>query len=500
MTAEEVARRFAGARSGYRLISYREVALPLFKIDLELLVLERKALPPIQEYVLRSVESGLVQLTDVAGLLGVDESVVRSAAADLLAADCLILTAAGEHDRTHRLALTRKGQRTAAEAASVQPVEATLPVWVDGLTRQVLSVTGKGRQWFPASRSGERGLVEIPAYPRRRPTLESVPFESVQAVIRAESAGRHASREVVGITGMGKARRFAREAVALAYSAPHEDEPLITLMIDGEHSEAHDKALAQALAHSTRRVVPEDWHSARALAQVVVGEDVLAQTANTDLTASMEQERDALRSEDRVLRTAAQQAPPDELKALRERLAESDRRQTELQRALDNISVRQVPVYEHPGYLRRALEEAHRRVLIVSPWIRFEVVNDELIGRMRKTLDRGVELWIAYGIKPEGGYRSKAKGEGDREAERKLRRLEEDYPQLFHMVRLGDTHAKVLVCDSRFSIVTSFNWLSFRGDDTLDFRDERGYYVGLSAKVDELFETYRARFNGRGDY
>jgi len=47
----------------------------------------------------------------------------------------------------------------------------------------------------------------------------------------------------------------------------------------------------------------------------------------------------------------------------------------------------------------------------------------------------------------------------------------------------------------RFSIITSFNWLSFRGDEQLDFRDERGYYVGLQPKVDDLFESYRGRFS-----
>jgi hypothetical protein len=63
------------------------------------------------------------------------------------------------------------------------------------------------------------------------------------------------------------------------------------------------------------------------------------------------------------------------------------------------------------------------------------------------------------------------------------------------MTRFGDTHAKILVCDSRFSIITSFNWLSFRGDEQLDFRDERGYYVGLQPNVDEVFESYRKRFS-----
>jgi phosphatidylserine/phosphatidylglycerophosphate/cardiolipin synthase-like enzyme len=156
------------------------------------------------------------------------------------------------------------------------------------------------------------------------------------------------------------------------------------------------------------------------------------------------------------------------------------------------------PNGEHRKYLDRALNEAKKRVLIVSPWIRYEVVNDELITRFRKLLQRGVELWIAYGINKDGGHgRGKIKDEGDRDAERKLRRLGEDYPELFHMTRLGDTHAKVLVCDSRFSIITSFNWLSFRGDEQLEFRDERGYYVGLSERVEELFESYRVRFDSQ---
>jgi hypothetical protein len=106
-----------------------------------------------------------------------------------------------------------------------------------------------------------------------------------------------------------------------------------------------------------------------------------------------------------------------------------------------------------------------------------------------------VELWIAFGINKEGGHgRGKVKGELDRDAERKLDRLGDDFPELFHMTRLGDTHAKILICDSRFSIATSYNWLSFKGDEQLEFRDERGYYVGLSTHVDELFGEYRQRF------
>jgi hypothetical protein len=499
MTAEETARRLAGARSGYQLVSYREVALPLFKVDLELLVLEKKDLPPIQEYVLRAVGEGLSGTTEIAGLLGIEESIVRTTAATLLSSDNLVLAGGADGDRTHRLALTTKGRNTAVEAAQVQAVEVNLPVWIDGLTRKVLSVTARGRHWFPASQASGRGLVEIAASPRKRPRLEDIPLEAVNEVIRAESAGRRGRREVIGITGIGKARRYAREAVALAYQAAGE-ELLITLAVDGETSEEHDAAFSRATARSARKLTPEHWHGAREIVESAIPAEVLDSAAEGGDSARLEDERIELRREDERLRSAAETATKEELASLRQQLAQSQTRQRELESALENISVRQVPVYEHRKYLDRALNEAKKRVLIVSPWIRYEVVDDELITRFRKLLQRGVELWIAYGINKDGGHgRGKIKDEGDRDAERKLRRLGDDYPDLFHMTRLGDTHAKILVCDSRFSIATSYNWLSFKGDQQLEFRDERGYYVGLSEHVDELFESYRERFDSEGD-
>jgi phosphatidylserine/phosphatidylglycerophosphate/cardiolipin synthase-like enzyme len=292
---------------------------------------------------------------------------------------------------------------------------------------------------------------------------------------------------------MGKARRFAREGVALAYRAPGE-EPIITLIVNGEHSEAHDAAFATAKARSARKLVTTDWHDAREIAESEMPAEILDQAADAAEAERLQDEQLELRREGARLRDAAERASDQELQAVREQLRESEQRERELQRALDNISVRQVPVYEHRRYLDRALQEARKRVLIVSPWIRFEVVDDALVGRFRRLLDRGIELWIGHGITKEGGYRAGWKGEQDRDSERKLERLGDDYGELFHMTRFGDTHAKILVCDSRFSIITSFNWLSFRGDEQLDFRDERGYYVGLEAKVDELFESYRKRF------
>jgi hypothetical protein len=60
-------------------------------------------------------------------------------------------------------------------------------------------------------------------------------------------------------------------------------------------------------------------------------------------------------------------------------------------------------------------------------------------------------------------------------------------------VGLGDTHAKVLILDHRYLVVTSFNWLSFRGDPAKPFRDERGVLVSIPSKIDAEYEKYKKR-------
>ena len=65
-------------------------------------------------------------------------------------------------------------------------------------------------------------------------------------------------------------------------------------------------------------------------------------------------------------------------------------------------------------------------------------------------------------------------------------------------MRLGDTHAKILIKDDDWLVITSFNWLSFRGDPKRTFREEWGTRVAIpdqvaayALKILERFEDTR---------
>jgi hypothetical protein len=492
MDNADIARRFS-ERPGFELVSYREAALPLFRMNLEVLVLEAEDVPPIQEFVLRAVAAGLTDIESIHGFLGIQEAVVTRAAAALMHSDDLVLTGGAAEDRRHRMALTRKGSKTVEAAQLVQAVELPIPVFVDGLTRRIVSVTGRGLHAYRASIAADRGLVEIPASPRRKPRFEEIPADEVKSMLVRETLGRRSRREIVGVVGVGRTTRFARDALALAFRAKKGGEMQVSFVVDGRLSEAHDAAFERAQSNSLRVLAPELWKDAERVIAEALPPGVHKSAAPREESIEL----DRIRADAALKRQELRDARSDEdgAETLRVRVEEAERREREALEALNALSVRHVEVYAHREYLDRALDEATARLMIISPWIRAEVVDKEFVAKLRNVLDRGTQLYIGYGFGPDdGGQRPPRLVKRDKQAEQDLRRLSSQY-QNFHFARLGDTHAKVLICDSLFSIVTSFNWLSFRGDRRLQFRDERGMYVGIPSTVDDLFASYAARFD-----
>ena len=152
-------------------------------------------------------------------------------------------------------------------------------------------------------------------------------------------------------------------------------------------------------------------------------------------------------------------------------------------------AVRPVQTYEHPTLLTEALETSEKRLLLISPWLRRGVINDAFLAKLKAALERGVVVYLGWGMSAS----ETDSPDADSGLVKELDEFAKAYGG-FRFERLGRTHAKVLVCDSRFVVVTSFNWLSFRGDPKRTFRDERGTLVSIPEYVDGQFAEWRSRF------
>lgn len=133
----------------------------------------------------------------------------------------------------------------------------------------------------------------------------------------------------------------------------------------------------------------------------------------------------------------------------------------------------------HLPLLLDALDNAQNTVVIVSPWIKSGGLNNEILGRIERALQRRTRVIIGYGISK--------KEDSDRRILQRLKDIQKKkYGDKLLLVKLSNTHEKVLIKDNEYMVITSFNWLSFKGDPDKGFRQETGYYTESKEAINEM--------------
>ena len=484
MTPEHVAGRL-GHRPGQRLLTYREVGLPFWDVPLKCRLLARKPLLAVDEFTLRCVEAGLGTSPEIQVFLGLPARVVDTVMGSLVTSAHIVprldATTGGLS-----YALTERGKRAVFELSEIMPEERTVRLAYDGLLHRFVDIAPSLR-WRPRDLR-DNDILEIPAFPADPPSVSPDDTSSVATAIR--DATEAAQQELLAVLGVdGKREKFFVKAIALVFqSVDQSDEITVQFAVDGRLSEEYDHAFAKAEGHRKLGIVGS-LQSAANVAQEILGPDVISQLAESSEGANLRRATEGFREELTDLRRRAAATDGEQRDHLAEEAEEVAKRVDEAEAALSLLPVRLLEVHEHPALLEEALATAEERLLIVSPWIRAAVVNDPFVDSLRTLLTRGVDVAIAYGIDD-----GKHAFERDTAAEKKLQVLAGQHAN-FRLVRLGDTHAKVLIVDQRFVVVTSYNWLSFRGDSNRPFRDERGTLVTLTPQIDRIYQDYRDRMS-----
>ena len=141
------------------------------------------------------------------------------------------------------------------------------------------------------------------------------------------------------------------------------------------------------------------------------------------------------------------------------------------------------------------LKAATQQILIYSPWVTEEVVDEEFIQLLQKLANNGVWILIGYGIAEKQEEETKPISP---KVEEKLLtiRTPENLPaaQIFW---LGNSHAKEVLVDRKVHLSGSHNWLSYRGDR--GFRRETAYKVTNADTIRSAYEYLQARFQSHAE-
>lgn len=204
---------------------------------------------------------------------------------------------------------------------------------------------------------------------------------------------------------------------------------------------------------------------------------------NTDgsFNADLERELSAVKAEDNLCReefyayrTELSPAHQSLLNELKQQKIINDALQTEIQWAKDNrpqnYIVRNRTIRNE---FNKALRQATEELDIISAWINFRVVNENMQLSFENLLKRGVVIKILYGIGDMNPWTCDLRNQRTIETAEHLKARFRHYPNF--KMKCANTHEKLFICDEKFYVNSSLNILSFdaRYDGT-DMRNESG--------------------------
>lgn len=482
MNLEQVLEKAAYARPGYSLVSFKEAALPNYLLTTRLLTLEKKALGPIEEACLGAVSAGLGEPDDISSFLGLPRIVLNGVLAGLNTSECINYSRASEAVDA-KVTLTEKGRATLSTMKEVVPQETVVKFVFDPFLRKIRFVSTTSL--FKPREVKEQGWYEVPLCGAKRPEVEDIPLADIDKVLQKLPRRDESSRELLAARRIERREMHFVSCLMLFYRGLSSDEVQVAFYLEDGFSLEHENAFRELGG-------PEQAGSNYALAVPEFPRlddlfDGVSEKQKVEELISLEQEVSA-------------STPSDLLEAGQVTAAAvADNEKTESAPVLPNPAIarlramtqRCIRMHEHPGLLKKALTGSNDRLLIISPWITHFVIDNMFVLSLEALLRNGVDVIIGYGLADEDGVRgtdkAKQKPVITYQAEKELTSIQKRFDN-FKLVFLGNTHRKLLVSDNKFAVVTSFNWLSFRGDPGKKARDEFGFLVTEPEDVEGIYQ------------
>jgi len=437
MSPEDVARRFE-RKSGYELIDYAPVVLPLHRLTVDAVTMVHSEISPIREFAMRSIAAGLSRLQEISDFLGLDEDVIR-ATLDQLKSDHYTT---GADDA---LELTERGREVLIKAMESSPQDEMQVFLYDRLLRRPLRLTAE--ELIAPANVDLSCTIEIRPYPADGPEIGDLSLADVGQILQAQAGGRAPyGRDLLKLKRIVRRVRLFRPAVALVFKKIRSSEIQVEFFIDDVRQETLSHAFAErggpkkmgflkaidesSTANELRKHLGPEVQKLLPDSETLEKKRLAVSMARIKLQAAIAMaQRGGAREED--------VAETDAVLEARSRLdaAEEDLRE---------FSARPIAPFELADFFERGLGTATKRLLISTKSIDRSVVTPTFLVRLKEALDRRVNVRLSS---------------SDLEASHTgsvvdLERLRERYQGL-HLVTEKRSAFFHLVCDEEFAVVSN---------------------------------------------
>ncbi|MEK0182496.1 MAG: hypothetical protein EAZ78_27035 [Oscillatoriales cyanobacterium] len=449
--------------AGISVLAGRQFRYCLEQISVEVTISEPRKFNILEEFILRAgMEMELTTTeNELAQALGLDPIFVQNTANTLRSLETLAWTPDA------RIILTPQGKQFYLEGSVPQPPQ----------TKQIYAISDplQGNLFFLSS-ALEEVQIELPIFEdfitieNRCQEISELGLEELQRIIQASGLGLHVPEDGKIIT----AANFTKETQAIWQSVA------IFVIFD---------ALEDAVKLQVRRG-KQILHYASDLL------DILQTEGKVSLQNLLYLSDETIAAEREELLDRRNQEVEARIKKIEQQAIETvkELRETGEQVASKGSQEKDQVILLRDSQIRQSFLETLRggnhQVLIYSPWVSKEVVDNEFIQLLQNLANRGVWILIGHGI-------SRRQQDETRpippQVEQKLREIKtREGLSAVQIFWLGNSHAKEVVVDRKIHLCGSHNWLSYRGDKLP--RGETVYKVTATDKVEEAYEFLAVRF------
>lgn len=496
MTFEILINEHRSTRPGYEFLGHYEAGLPVYSLQIKVEVLRPVELSTVAQFVLRLIKEGVQTETLIAAMLGLDIEFVRNALIDLDRQRFITRTYDAEVSSGLLFRVSQKGLTALSKALTASYVE-HFYIGADGLTGDLSVGNSQVLQSGPDLK--RQGLMLMHPVPRMKPTVVTLNTALAQlATLYRMRTENTTSDDLVDIIDIEKTRILYKLVNVLVFAERASGRLDFTVFEGYEPATKYDEIFIRR-EREGRRVLPEDM----LVSLVDSGQSRIFEAIRpavepmTALVEKLEEIQSAQQELQAALDDAGQQAtalPIITEKTQRIQVLEEEKQhfQAELDRLkADSGSSRLISNAEHRTILLKALTDSQERIIIISPWINRDSVDDNILRLIELRLQNGVQIIIGFGM-PLKPHESESDYIQSSVAKRFEQIKKRPYGKSFFIQYLG-THEKVLVCDQVFCVVTSFNWLSYRGNQGL--RREKGVYSEdknvLNSVIDDVLTLFK---------
>lgn len=471
-----------------------EAGIPTYKARLKVDVLRKQEIPTVAQFVLKLIDLGINTETEIANALGMEIEFVRDALGYLDLHQLIIRKFDSPESLGLTFASTDRGKHALREAMAALYVD-RLYVQVDGLTGEIAPLDESmlwGRQDLK-----KRGTWLLHPSPKKRPTTETLNsnLAALETIFKHQLEDFNGDDQIVEVLDVERSWLMYKPVNVLVFHDRTSNRIDLRVFEGYEPVPEYDRILKRR-ERDGGRVIPDGLLVSAA--DHIRSELIQEVHPLVKKLEQLDQQIQEAEAEKEKLQ-ASLDKPDEEVSA--EVITSKTRRIQELETEVQRLKAEQglsrpVQNSEHRQILKDALSSAQRGVAIISPWIRQDATDKEIIKLIEKAIQRGVWVLIGYGM-PKRRHESKA-DYIDEWVDKQFERIKKrpDGKKL-HVKWLGNTHEKILICDRQFCVLTSFNWLSYRGDK--GFRREMGTYSEDPRMVGKVADNVLKRFKSLPD-